>query len=313
MEHSSPVSNSRSLGKLGVVSTHQVSIEPIRVFVVGTPRSGTTLLQVALGSQQRCLVFPESRFFATARPRNRLARQLGLASRSVPRSTVESLAIAGLRPDVIKNVYSARLHATRARRFVEALDERACALGATHWLEKTPIHLHYLRDIVAAVPEARFLHVVRSPRDAIASLKAVSDEYPVEWGGPRTALDCCDRWIADACRTAEAIRDRPEAHRIVCYERLVASTADEVRGICNWIGLEYSRADLETRTAVRSDVVGAAGEEWKRASFGPVRAQSSKFGTMHPRDQRAVNSRLARLPKLALDLVCECEPEGQGA
>jgi len=52
-----------------------------RIFLVGCPRSGTTLLQSMLARHDRVFTFPESHLFARSVPSGGLFRMAGLAGR----------------------------------------------------------------------------------------------------------------------------------------------------------------------------------------------------------------------------------------
>ncbi len=53
-----------------------------RIFLVGTPRSGTTLYQSIMAAHSQILSLPETHFFLNLIPkRNYIARALGLTNR----------------------------------------------------------------------------------------------------------------------------------------------------------------------------------------------------------------------------------------
>lgn len=138
--------------------------------VMGTGRSGTTLLRALLNAHPALHLTFEGSFFSFPRPRPRpddrgggrwLAhyrrtlpyRWLRLAPGSVERSLARPASEVGA-----PAVMAALMRAAASRH------------GRPRWGDKTPTHLLHLPALFAAFPNARVLHLVRDPRGAVASL-----------------------------------------------------------------------------------------------------------------------------------------------
>ncbi len=144
-----------------------------RIFVVGCGRSGTTLLQSLLASHPEITSFPESHFFPQLRPGRRWARKLGLISPRAPARFDAFVAAVGWPRRVRPRLPLARGY---ARAFVRLLDAIALKDGKANWVEKTPHHLRYIDEIESYVPDAVFIHIIRSGADVVASYYAASNE-----------------------------------------------------------------------------------------------------------------------------------------
>jgi Sulfotransferase family len=107
------------------------------VFVVGSPRSGTTFLAGAIGSLPGFVDLGE-----------------------VPPLKAAVSELAALEP---------REAARRLRRIL-GVARRAGLVGAVRAVEQTPELAHLVRVIPAAYPEARIVHIVRDGRDVVCSL-----------------------------------------------------------------------------------------------------------------------------------------------
>jgi len=221
-----------------------------RAFVVGCARSGTTLLQCLLGAHPRILTFPESHvlYHAVELPEAapaalaRFARQAGLTDLPETPPT----------PDWTPRDYA---HALAA-----LLDDATRRQGKDIWLEKTPLHLHYIEQIAAALPDARFLHVVRDGLATVASLYGVTTAYPDHWAGRRTLQRCAARWVADVRRSLRAA-EQP-GHHLVRYENLVAAPHHILRAACAFLGVEYALRMVGGHRAVARRVI-LPHETWK--------------------------------------------------
>jgi hypothetical protein len=243
----------------------------IHIFLVGFPRSGTTLVQSLLAAHPDVLSLPETFFFMHAFPsgrRWRLTRRAHPDARMclreleahgievAPRGMRDSLPIASAGPTV--------------RRFVRSLDATAHRDGKLAWVEKTPSHLHYVDTIERHVPDAKFVHIVRSGASAIASLYSVTHEHPEPWGGARSLETCISRWRSDI-RTSYGCTGRPN-HAFVSYERLVDDPSVLLLSLTRRLGLG---SDLETIESMLANYAGTTStivdnEPWKSSVAAPI-------------------------------------------
>ncbi len=267
-----------------------------RVFLVGCPRSGTTLLQSLLAGHAEIASFPESHFFARGTPRRGWRKRLGLTTpraREVYREFLRNVGAEG-------GTRSApRLPIRRhfARRFVRLLDELTLERGKTRWVEKTPRHLHFVDEIEAKVPGVRFVHIVRNGVDVVASLYDVVNRYPEIWRGPRSIDWCIERWTGDVALTSQLVR-RPN-HHLVRYQELVESTCEVLGALGEFLGVEFDPADALRESRDVSDIV-LDREPWKRGVREGVRKlPGRRFERVFaPAEQAYVASRVPPLEAL---------------
>ncbi|HEX4366818.1 MAG TPA: sulfotransferase [Rhodopila sp.] len=124
---------------------------PVPVFIVGMPRSGTTLVEQILASHPGVHALGERRLFEAA-----LARVGG--SDVVPASVAARWTDAELRR--VGGLY------------VEAV-RRAAPTGAVRIVDKLPGNFQYAGLIHAALPNARLIHTGRDPVDTCLSVFSV--------------------------------------------------------------------------------------------------------------------------------------------
>lgn len=212
-----------------------------RIFIVGCPRSGTTLLQSMLAAHPEVVSFPETHFFARLRVRRR--RGVSFVDLPEARSEFGKFLAEIDRADLLR--YLPRfVPLTRpvVRGFSRALDEVAQAAGASTWVEKTPVHLRRLAWIEEFMPVPyRVIHLVRSGEDTVASLYKATNTYPDIWGGARSIEACVQRWVEDIERTRGAMRRA--GHAVVFYGDLVDRPREVLERLCEFVGLPY-RAEM---------------------------------------------------------------------
>ena len=106
----------------------------------------------------------------------------------------------------------------------------AHAAGKARWVEKSPIHLLYLREVRRAFPRAPIVRIVRDPRDVALSLERVP------WG-PDSVAGGLLLWrrFDEASRRFFAT---DPLTRTVSYERLVRDPALVLEELCEFLGEE---------------------------------------------------------------------------
>jgi Sulfotransferase family len=251
-------------------------IEPVRVFVVGFPRSGTTLLQSLLAAHPEVVSPPETLFFMRLVSWRYWHRCLVPPRREV-RARLASLAERDTRlaPLPALNAIPSLFAGPLVRNFVSALDETTRADCAHAWVEKTPIHLHRIPLIERHVGNARFVHVLRSGLPAIASLYSVTNEYPEQWGGKRTLEGCVARWQQDVRLSSECVSR--SGHAFVSYERLTEDASQTLQRLTSWLKLRSQQSAiasmLASYKAKSSQVI--ANEPWKADVSSPITNRNS--------------------------------------
>jgi hypothetical protein len=263
----------------------------MRTFVVGCPRSGTTLLQSLLAGHSRIASFPETHFFEMLFGR-RLLTTLGIAGRRAGPHWQVFLETIG-HPEMYhllpKHSFFIRQFSNA---FVRVLDTVTLDEGKSVWLEKTPGHLRFLDRIETLVPGARFVHVLRNGLDTIGSLYEMGQRYPERWGPGYGTLDkVIERWVVDMRLTEQCARK--DNHRLVRYEQLVADPRTAVMGLCEFLGVPFEERMLTDYPEMAAQVT-LKWESWKAGVRDPIRTRPASRSRLDEQQMRYV---LAHLPK----------------
>lgn len=150
------------------------------------------------------------------------------------------------------------------------------------WLEKTPDHLFHVETILRHLPDARFVELVRDPRDILASKHARQAE---EWVQRNRARESAARlragydplWDAFAWKSAIRATDRARQKRPgqiirLRYEDLVQEPEREVQRICTFLHLPFLPTMLDVAwtnstvesTSSRRGISGASIGKWQK-------------------------------------------------
>lgn len=204
---------------------------PRFTFVGGVPRSGTSLVQKILDLHSEVYAGPEMSILPEVM---RTYWQL--------RSNIESGKIRMvLDLDRAREVY---------RDFVAALFSQRIEHERPSMIsEKTPMNLLAFGALAEIFPDAKFVWVVRDPRDVVCSFRAVQTRAraagaSVPFG---RSLYADVRLIRSYFRAGEAfVNEHANRVRVVHYEDLVVQPKAETESLCNFLDLEFQEEMLLT-------------------------------------------------------------------
>jgi tetratricopeptide (TPR) repeat protein len=225
---------------------------PTPIFIVGLPRSGTTLTERILSSHSRVETLGETRFMQTV-----LRRESGLVSAMPP---------IGMNPETIGA--AARKPIGRiAAGYLDAVGHRLS--GKPLFIDKLPENALYAGFIAKAYPNAAIVHMKRSPMDTCFAM------YKQSFFRFAYTLENLARYYVAHDRLMRHWR-RILGDRLieVEYEELVADQERETRALLAALGLEFEPACLhfEENTApcatassvqVREKIHNRSIERWR--------------------------------------------------
>jgi hypothetical protein len=187
------------------------------IFVIGSPRSGTTLLRLILDSHPRISCGEETHFL----------RDLE--------------AIVGRHWDLVASYGIERAWwLQRLRRlYVDFQGEVLARSGKARWAEKDPTYTLVLGFIDELFPDALYVHLLRDGHDVVASFRD-------RWGYRSAARAARSEW-ARHVEAARALSRRVSRDRFLelRYERLVAEPESEARRLFAFLGEDFVPETIE--------------------------------------------------------------------
>ncbi|HJT43770.1 MAG TPA: sulfotransferase [Rhizomicrobium sp.] len=207
------------------------------IFIVGVPRSGTTLLRVLLDSHSQILGLPETPWVCGAYGGSLSLRQLLVDLMDGPYGIVRN--IAGIeRADVL----------SAGAGFLEALFAPALrARGKKEIAFKTPSDIPHLEFLTALLPQARYIHITRDGRDVALSQLSKKGSFFLELRGYRrfSYANVLQRWV-DWEQKAHAVLSR-QGLRVfhLRYEDLIADPEGQMRRVLAFLNLPFEPAMLD--------------------------------------------------------------------
>ncbi|VEP18900.1 conserved hypothetical protein [Hyella patelloides LEGE 07179] len=255
-----------------------------RVFLVGCPRSGTTLLQSMLAAHPKIISFPESKFFQRAINPDSFRSKFGLVSTRARANFNQFFADINRKEmqQLLPNK-SPLIH-QHSQAFIKALDLIAIQQNKSCWLEKTPAHLHRINYIEKLVNNAKFIHIIRNGIDVVSSLYSVSSQYPEIWNGAWNIDKCIQRWLNDI--HISNLYSEQYNHSIVKYEALIENPQLELEKLCKFIEIYFDKQMICDRHTVTKDII-RKNEEWKSSVSKEIQnSKQKKFYNLFDANQR---------------------------
>jgi hypothetical protein len=210
---------------------------PPMPFVVGTGRSGTTLLRMLLDAHPDLAIPPETQWLPDAI--NALDRHPGDAAALRKALTqVHQWWDMGIEDEALEDILRQHDGTKPFKTLRTFYQVYASRFGATRAGDKTPLHGLQMHKITRAFPDAHFIHVIRDGRDVALS-------YRNTWFAPaRDVKGMAKFWIWGIREMRQQAQFLPH-YMEVRYEQLVTETEQVLRQICDFIRLPFHPAQLQ--------------------------------------------------------------------
>lgn len=209
-------------------ATTWAALSCVPFFVVGCPRSGTTLLRLMLDSHPHLAIPDESHFIVDLHGRL-------FSPRRSPALTLERVlehprfSRWGLDPEVVRGLAAE----ARPSSFSEVMRVVFAAYAGTNgkrrWGDKSPPYLADIPLLAELFPGAQIIHIIRDGREVAASLAAHS------WG-PSTPIAAASFWKGRVRRGRQAGARLPSGRYLeVRLEKLIDHPEQVLRRVCDFL------------------------------------------------------------------------------
>ncbi len=210
------------------------------VFIVGLPRSGTTLLRVMLDSHPGLAVGPEAPWMMGSYGQLTSFKDLLDTLDNDRRGLVKNFD--GIEPEHTAIALGQAIDTLLGR--------YAHARGKRRWVEKTPNHMGDIPTLVRMFPDALWLHILRDGRDVACSSynerrtwgKVIWDP---EGDAPNTRLNALRRWVQWEHRFEGWREEFGLDVYDFRYEDLVTNPQATITGVLEFIGEAWDDAILD--------------------------------------------------------------------
>lgn len=280
------------------------------VFVVGCPRSGTTLVYHMLLSAGNFAIYrAESQVFNLLEPR------FGDLSRGKNRHAMLSAWLksplftkTGLDPQEI--VPNAMAKCRNGGDFLRiTMELLARKQGVTRWADSTPEHVLFLHRIKQTLPDALIVHVIRDGRDVAISLEKQGWIRPLPWDRGKELEVAAVYWDWIVRKGRAAGQQLGKDYLELRYEDIVQDARRSLVRLSDFIGQELDYDQIQ-RNAVGS--VGrpntSFSSELREGEFQPL----ARWKQHVPQEQQKILGQLIGETLAELDYCADELPKQIG-
>ena len=226
------------------------------LFILGNPRSGTSLLRLILTSHSKVLIPPEcgfiiwlqNKYFDWQSSDNNLRsrREAFLKDLSESRKfEIWSLDVKLLEEIILANQPD---NYGELCALVYSAYGRSREVKYDIWGDKNNFHIHYLNELHSIYPKSRMLHIVRDGRDVACSYQEVMESKFNNPYAPKLSTGISEiarEWSNNVQKVNQFLTSLPEMDGMtIRYEDLVQKPAETVHSICSWLGIHFEETML---------------------------------------------------------------------
>ena len=211
------------------------------VFVVSSPRSGSTLLRLILDAHPRLAVPPPAWLTHFIYPYlysyGDLSNEANLAEMIEDSLATPTIRAWPISPSA-QEVRDEMRESTFAEMYAALHRLYAKSEGKARWGEKTPRVCFYMEDLKSMYPGAQFVHIIRDGRDV-----AIDIADSALW--PNNLYATAGVWrdfVRSVNESAETLG--PDSFCVVRYEDLCAEPEAALEKLCEFLGEDFSPAML---------------------------------------------------------------------
>ena len=233
------------------VINDESNLSCIPFFIIGSGRSGNTLLRSILSGNSDISIPPESYRIPFAIKKFHIFNNRDWED-IVPQVLKEF--------EDCKEFYTWEIDITDAQKRLENIadskrtlsnifDELFCTYTEKHspgskiWGDKTPMNTLYLDWIGTVFPRSKFIHIIRDGRD-VASSYLKMDRYD-------TILEAANRWI-NSIESAQSFGSKIKENYIeIRYEELVTKPEEVIKDTCDFLDIDYDSKMLDHTKQVK--------------------------------------------------------------
>jgi hypothetical protein len=123
-------------------------------------------------------------------------------------------------------------------------EQHARSLGRSRWGDQTEFLEGYAREILSAYPDARFIHMLRDPRDRYEAML----HKQLRRGGLGVATA---RWRSSAGLAVRNLAEFSGRYMVIRYEEMVTDPGAVLQEVCTFLDEEYSPVMLRMEAEKR--------------------------------------------------------------
>lgn len=282
------------------------------IFIVGAPRSGTTMLQYRLRKHPRIsLPTGESHFIV---PLCQNAEEFGdltkieniravLATMYKQSAEFLNKDLHGIRFDI--DELARELHEEKRSSIATLIsgifEKNARGEGKIRWGDKTPYYVLHMTRLIEWFPDAKIVHIIRDGRDVALSLFGRRHDFRIY--NIHLAAKYWQQYVEIGCETGARLG--PKVYIEVRFEDILSDPSGTFKKICTFLGEKYDHKMFDLHPAVNpgktplvyQPINEENKEKWRREMTSwQIRVFEAAAGDTLKRLGYRVNGKFGKLP-----------------
>jgi len=214
------------------------------LFIVGVSRSGTKLLRDILNNNDNVSITDSETHFVpylldkytNTKPSEELSKSVHsdlinssfyLRKSKVNKTISEDNFLKNTTNSTLNEIIEFILKFFGSKGIKDELIE-----GTVIWGDKTPSYVNNMIQLKKAFPEAKFIHMIRDPRDVALSFKN-------SWG--KNLLSSANKWNNCILKAKNDALILGKDYCEIRYENLTNNSEFVIKSVCKYIDIEYSK------------------------------------------------------------------------
>lgn len=273
------------------------------IFIIGNPRSGTSLLRIMLHSHSKIVIPPESHFFLWLEDKFQDWENLDLDKFLEALFASTKFETWQLNKEDLK----AFIQEQKPQSFAQLNSLIYYFYGiqngkqATFWGDKNKLWKEKLLTVLKQYPSAKFIHLIRDGRDVACSFKALGNKKMISKYAPKLPTDIesiAKRWDENIkAILAFEKQVKTSNFMIVPYEQLLLNTKDILEKVCDFLGIELENNMVEYYKKKEKDIEPKEFFQWKEKLLSPPdKVNIGKYKQELTTDEIKTFERIAKSP-----------------
>ncbi len=242
----------------GSGSAASVSADPAPppLFILGSPRSFTSLINGMLGQHPEAYGMPELNLFVTATVRDLIEEFAGYRQIQIHGLMRVVAQLYGAEQTLASVDMAKRWMLTRLDHSTQDVYQELCdRVAPLRVVDKSPVYSskpEYLERLMEAFPDAYFLHLLRHPRTQGVSIMKIAKgmmailSNSVDYSVDPPVVDPQISWLEVQQNIVNALQTIPADRQMTLRgEDVLNAPASSLRKICRWLGMRTDEEAVE--------------------------------------------------------------------
>ncbi len=191
------------------------------IFVVGCPRSGTSVTSWSLAKHSKTWLSAESDFFVKIINMGEEAYEFGTKRGYHHWLSRQEVSIEEFYKHLGKGINSLYTNRSKGKR----------------WIEQTPLYSLHLPRIKMLFPKAQYIHIVRNGRDTVNSM--INSGFKTKWA--KNFRLACKTYKKYLTKLDEFKKNNPEKIKRIYLEKVKKNPEKELRKACEFLNLKFEK------------------------------------------------------------------------